>query len=116
MNANGPGGPAARRFHPVRVSRSRAARGSVASVVLLSGMMRASMFSGDPRYVDDWFRGRQQGRWMYQHHPPRQPPPGGAQGARPSDPAAAARGLSELEARGIISPEEAAHLRGRMGV
>jgi hypothetical protein len=108
------------RIHPVRVTSPRAARGTVVVVALLSGMMRASMFTGDPRYIHDWFNGRQQGRWMYQNArtdstvPPR--PPDGPRTARPADPAVAARGLAELEARGVLSADEAAHLRGRLGV
>jgi hypothetical protein len=98
------------------VNRAAAARGSVAAVVLLSGMMRASMFTGDQRYIDDWFNGRQQGRWMYQKARAGQRPPAGPQGSRPADPAAAERSLAELQARGVISAEEAAHLRGRLGV
>jgi hypothetical protein len=80
-------------------------------------MMRASMFTGDPRYVDQWFAGRQQGRWVTQgtaadpaRRPPQRPPAG-----RPADPAAAARGLDDLERRGIISAAEAQHLRSRLG-
>jgi hypothetical protein len=98
------------------VSRGRAARASVASVVLLSGMMRASMFTGDPRYVDQWFAGRQQGRWVTQGtaaDPSRRPQ--GPRTGRPADPAAAARGLDDLERRGIITAAEAQHLRGRLG-
>ncbi len=100
------------------MSRARTARGSVAGVVLLSGMMRASAFTGDPQYVDEWFAGRQQGRWVTQNArtgsplPPSERPRTG----RPADPAAAARGLADLERRGIISAAEAQHLRGRLGV
>jgi hypothetical protein len=100
------------------VNRGRAARGTFAGVVLLSGMMRASMFSGDPRYVNEWFAGRQQGRWVTQNIrtgsavPPSERPRTG----RPADPAAAARGLADLQQRGVITAAEAQHLRGRLGV
>ena len=110
--------PSGCEVHPVRVNRGPAARGTFAGVVLLSGMMRASMFSGDPRYVNEWFAGRQHGRWVTQNArtgssaPPSERPRTG----RPADPAAAARGLDELEQRGVITAAEAQHLRGRLGV
>jgi len=100
------------------VSRARTARGSVAGVVLLSGMMRASAFTGDPQYVDEWFAGRQQGRWVTQNARTGSPvpPPAPPRTGRPADPAAAARGLADLEQRGVITADEARHLRGRLGV
>ena len=100
------------------MSRGRTALGSVAGVVLLSGMMRASAFTGDPRYVDEWFAGRQQGRWVTQNARTGSPvpPPAPPRTGRPADPAAAARGLADLEQRGVITADEARHLRGRLGV
>ena len=87
-------------------------------MVLLSGMMRASAFTGDPRYVDEWFAGRQQGRWVTQNARTSSPVPqsGPPRTGRPADPAAAARGLTDLEQRGVITAAEAQHLRGRLGV
>ena len=81
-------------------------------------MMRASAFTRDPSYVDEWFAGRQQGRWVTQNARTGStvPPPQGPRSGRPADPAAAARGLADLERRGIITAAEAQHLRGRLGV
>ena len=87
-------------------------------MVLLSGMMRASAFTGDSRYVNDWFAGRQQGRWVTQNARTGSPvpPPERPRSGRPADPADAARGLADLEQRGVITAAEAQHLRGRLGV
>jgi hypothetical protein len=74
-------------------------------VALLSGMMRASAITGDPDYVNGWFRGRQFGRWMLQPGPTRR---------RSPDPEAALRDLTELHERGIVTDEEFARLRARV--
>jgi hypothetical protein len=73
-------------------------------MALLSGMMRASAMTGDPAYVDGWFRGRQFGRWMM-------PPPT----RRKADPEATLRDLTDLHSRGIVSDEEFERLRARIG-
>ncbi len=72
-------------------------------MALLMGMMRASAITGDPEYVDGWFRGRQFGRWMMQ------PPP-----HRAADPEATLRDLEDLHTRGIVTDEEFEQLRARV--
>jgi hypothetical protein len=74
-------------------------------MALLSGMMRASAMTGDPDYVNGWFRGRQFGRWMLQPGPAR----------RVTDPEAALRDLTELHERGIVTDDEFQRLRARVG-
>jgi hypothetical protein len=72
--------------------------------MLLSGMMRASAMTGDPDYVNGWFRGRQFGRWMLQPKPAQ----------RPRDPQAALRDLDDLHQRGLVTDEEFERLRARV--
>jgi hypothetical protein len=73
-------------------------------MALLSGMMRASAMTGDPDYVNGWFRGRQFGRWMMQPPPARRPA---------ADPEETLRDLTELHRRGIVTDEEFEQLRAR---
>jgi Short C-terminal domain len=75
-------------------------------MVLLSNMMRAEAITGRTGYVDQWFAGRQFGRWVYQSAPAAAPPP--------ADPAESLETLSELHERGVISDAELEALRRRI--
>ncbi len=81
-------------------------------MVLLSGMMRAAAFTGSRQPVDDWFAGRQWGRWVTQG------PHAGATTAaqKPADPAETLRRVTELHERGVIDDAEFARLRARLHV
>jgi hypothetical protein len=77
-------------------------------MVLLSNMMRAEAITGRTDYVDQWFAGRQFGRWVYQ--PARAvatPPP-------TADPAESLKTLTELHERGVVSDAEFETLRNRI--
>jgi hypothetical protein len=74
-------------------------------MVLLSGAMRAEAITGRTGYVDQWFGGRQFGRWVYQTVPTPQPE---------ADPAESLKTLTELHERGAISDAELEALRRRI--
>ena len=76
-------------------------------MVLLSGMMRAQAMTGRTDYVDQWFAGRQFGRWVYQPGPAAAPPP-------PADPAESLKTLTELHEQGVVSDAEFEALRSRI--
>ena len=80
-------------------------------MVLLSNMMRAEAITGRTDYVDQWFAGRQFGRWVYQTARPATtttPPPPTA------DPAKSLETLTDLHARGVVSDAEFEALRRRI--
>ena len=77
-------------------------------MVLLSSMMRAQAISGRTDYVDQWFSGRQFGRWVYQPARPAATPPPTA------DPAESLKTLTELHERGVVSDAEFEVLRSRI--
>jgi hypothetical protein len=82
-------------------------------MVLLSGMMRAAAFTGSRQPVDDWFAGRQWGRWVTQGtnaYPPQPRPQSRA------DPAKTLQSLTQLRERGAIDDAEFARLRARLHV
>ncbi|HEY7619370.1 MAG TPA: SHOCT domain-containing protein [Solirubrobacteraceae bacterium] len=82
-------------------------------MVLLSGMMRAAAFTGSRQPIDDWFAGRQWGRWGVQHTHTYSPPSGTQ---RPADPAETLRSITELHERGVIDDAEFERLRARLRV
>jgi hypothetical protein len=69
--------------------------------MLLSGMMRAAAFTGDPTLINQWCSGRQYGRWMYAT-------------PRPADPKASLKTLTELHERGVVDDAEYERLRARV--
>ena len=77
-------------------------------MVLLSNMMRAEAITGRTDYVDQWFAGRQFGRWVYQPARGAAPPPPTA------DPAKSLKTLNELHERGVVSDAEFEALRNRI--
>lgn len=85
--------------------------------------MRAAAFTGSRQPVDDWFAGRQWGRWVTQgtnaYPPPASahPPASAATAAqKPADPAETLRRVTELHERGVIDDAEFARLRARLHV
>jgi DNA-binding IclR family transcriptional regulator len=88
-------------------------------MVLLSGMMRAAAFTGSRQPIDDWFAGKQWGRWVVQgtpdHLPPQAPRPR-ASPQPPADPAKSLQNLTQLRDRGVIDDAEFQRLRARLGV
>ena len=78
------------------------------------GMMRAAQFSGSRQPIDDWFAGRQWGRWGVQHTHAYRPSPTAAQ--PPADPATTLQDLTQLRERGVIDDAEFQRLRARLRV
>ena len=77
-------------------------------MVLLSSMMRAQAITGRTGYVDQWFAGRQFGRWVYQPaYAPAPPTP-------TADPAESLKTLTELHERGVVDDAEFETLRSRI--
>jgi hypothetical protein len=88
-------------------------------MVLLSGMMRASAFTGSRRPIDDWFAGRQWGRWVVQGTHANRPAAASQPRATPrppADPAKTLQSLTQLRERGAIDDAEFERLRARLGV
>ena len=69
-------------------------------------MMRAQAITGRTDYVNQWFAGRQFGRWVYQQPPKPAPAP---------DPDVQLQRLIELRDQGVIDDAEFESLRGRLG-
>jgi hypothetical protein len=84
----------------------------VAAMVLLSGAMRTAAFTGSREPIDDWFAGRQWGRWAAQYT---RASPLAATG-RPADPAETLQSLTELRQLGVIDDAELGRLRARLRV
>jgi hypothetical protein len=88
-------------------------------MVLLSGMMRAAAFTGSRQPIDDWFAGKQWGRWIVQGSPEHLPPQAGRQHAStqpPADPAKRLQNLTQLRDTGVIDDAEFQRLRARLRV
>jgi hypothetical protein len=88
-------------------------------MVLLSGMMRAAAFTGSRQPIDNWFAGKQWGRWVVQGSPDHLPPQAGPPHASPqppADPAKALQNLTQLRDRGVIDDAEFQRLRTRLRV
>jgi hypothetical protein len=77
-------------------------------MVLLSNMMRAQAITGRTDLVDQWFAGRQFGRWA------QQPARAAATAPPPVDPAESLRALTELHERGVVTDTEFEALRDRI--
>jgi hypothetical protein len=75
--------------------------------MLLANAMRWAEMSGDPDRVNDWFAGRQFGRWSMQYPRP---------AAQRKDPAKVLAELTALRDDGIIDDAELTTLRARLRV
>ena len=77
--------------------------------------MRAAAFTGSRQPIDNWFAGRQWGRWVVQGSPEHLPPQA-ALPQPPADPAKTLQNLTQLRQSGVIDDAEFQRLRTRLRV
>jgi hypothetical protein len=84
--------------------------------MLLSQMIRNVAITGRKDSIDEWFAGRQSGRWARVGVPTSTRPSQAAPTPSHRPPTEILRDLTELHERGVVSDAEFEELRARLGV